>query len=827
MTSSTTGARHFTKPTPLSEKMSSSKSSADASPTSKTGNRSTEAASDAKESFSKAAREPLKSKKPDIKPGITFAGQDKLPKLPIPELNSTLEKYLAALSPLQSNREHDETKAAAREFLDGEGKQLQEKLKKYATGKSSYIEQFWYDSYLNYDNPVVLNLNPFFLLEDDPTPARDNQVTRAASLVISALCFVRAVRKEELPPDTLRGNPLCMYQYSRLFGTARVPTESGCIIGQDSEAKHMVVMCRGQFYWFDVLDDNQDLIMTEKDVAINLQSVVDDAEKTPIQEAAKSALGVLSTENRKVWSGLRDVLTRDEGSNNADCLNMVDSALFILCLDYTEPTDVSDLCGNMLCGTNEVVRGVQVGTCTNRWYDKLQIIVCKNGSAGINFEHTGVDGHTVLRFASDVYTDTILRYARTINGQAPTLWASDSPDPSKRDPESFGDVSTTPHKLDWDMIPELSIALRFAETRLADLIAQNEFRTLDFAGYGKNFMTSTGYSPDAFVQMAFQAAYYGLYGRIENTYEPAMTKAYLHGRTEAIRPVTPESIEFVKTFWADNPPQKKVDALKGATQKHTAITRESSKAQGQDRHLYALYCVWQRAVNEEGAEPTGSTGFSSNGCSSPADNSESRSLSDERPTSPNGVTDSRSPPPPLHQTPALFSDGGWERINNTILSTSNCGNPALRHFGFGPVSGDGFGIGYIIKDDAISICVSSKHRQTKRFVDSLETYFNEIRKLLKMSKREGAGPKQTRAREIDEKTTAPGRVKSRGRAIKTEGGKTDAVGAQTPITDGETEEDDGLGGCKLAISISISMSSFELLTPFQMDFLMLGCSRKH
>ena len=47
-----------------------------------------------------------------------------------------------------------------------------------------------------------------------------------------------------------------MYQYSRIFGTARVPTENGCHIGQDPTSKHMVVICRGQFYWFDVLDDN-------------------------------------------------------------------------------------------------------------------------------------------------------------------------------------------------------------------------------------------------------------------------------------------------------------------------------------------------------------------------------------------------------------------------------------------------------------------------------------------------------------------------------------------------------------------------------------------
>lgn len=49
------------------------------------------------------------------------------------------------------------------------------------------------------------------------------------------------------------------------------------------------------------------------------------------------------------------------------------------------------------------------GTCLNRWYDKtLQLIVCENGSAGVNFEHSHLDGHTVLRFASDVFTDTIL-----------------------------------------------------------------------------------------------------------------------------------------------------------------------------------------------------------------------------------------------------------------------------------------------------------------------------------------------------------------------------------------------------------------------------------
>ena len=672
-----------------------------------------------------------------------------------------------------------------------------------------------------------MNLNPFFLLEDDPTPARNNQVTRAASLVVSALEFVRAVRKEELPPDAVRGAPLDMYQYSRLFGTARVPTEAGCQIEQDPDSRHLIVMCHGQFYWFDVLDDNSDLIMTEKDIAINLQTVIDDAAQTPIQEAAKGALGVLSTENRKVWSGLRDVLTREEGSNNADCLSIIDSALFVVCLDYTEPDNAAAICQNMLCGSSEIEKGVQIGTCTNRWYDKLQIIVCKNGSAGINFEHTGVDGHTVLRFASDVYTDTILRFARTINGQAPTLWASTSPDPSKRDPESFGDVNTTPHKLEWDMVPELSIAVRFAETRLADLIEQNEFQCLDFQPYGKNFITSMGFSPDAFVQMAFQAAYYGLYGRVECTYEPAMTKGFLHGRTEAIRSVTEESVSFVQTFWADNPATQKVEALRKACQRHVNNTKDCAKGEGCDRHMYALFSLWQRMVDEDlQSVPSSSNGYSSpvDGFSeqgsvvgSPGKDSALSGDMEVRVTTRERGDSTNSRGRDNHHLPLIFADPGWDKLNTTIISTSNCGNPSLRHFGFGPVSGDGFGIGYIIKDDGISICVSSKHRQTRRFLDTLESYMLEIRRVLRITNRKatsGPGSKASRAREIDSiRPRAVNRLKSRGRMItgpELIRSQRSVAGSASPTESMAMSEDDELGGCTFPL-------------PFRTPFFFILC----
>jgi len=144
--------------------------------------------------------------------------------------------------------------------------------------------------------------------------------------------------------------------------------------------------------------------------------------------------------------------------------------------------------------------------------------------------------------------------------------------------------------------------------------------------------------------------------------------------------------------------------------------------------------------------------------------------------------------------PLLFADSGWDKLNNTIISTSNCGNPSLRHFGFGPTTGDGFGIGYIIKDEGMSICASSKHRQTKRFVDALESYLLEIRRILRLTQRRGTSPKASRAREASQ--TRPAGSRLRGRVIKaSDAGKIHDQGNMTPVDDSSAQSDDeGLGG---------------------------------
>jgi len=144
--------RTITKPSSLNESLATGvirMSGADSTaPT-----RSEASAKQSQQSFPSEVQNPLgASGDNDSKPGITFASQDKLPPLPIPELEASCKRYLAALKPLQSPKEHHDTVTAVHDFLKEDGVSLQEKLKKYASGKANYIEQFCKSAYSPFSN---------------------------------------------------------------------------------------------------------------------------------------------------------------------------------------------------------------------------------------------------------------------------------------------------------------------------------------------------------------------------------------------------------------------------------------------------------------------------------------------------------------------------------------------------------------------------------------------------------------------------------------------------------------------------------------------------
>jgi len=669
--------------------------------------------------------------------------QGNLPRLPIPPLAETIERFTKTIQPLLSTQQQrEEADRVIKNFESNEGPILQNLLEQHdASGaensennNSSYIEEFWSDAYLAPDTSVVLNLNPYFLLEEDPdSKLAKDQILRAASLTFQSLKFAASIKNETVPPDTFRGVHLCMDQFHALFGSCRIPkVGQKDVVEVDPESRHVAVLFRNQFYYFQGLwpavmdadgqgdgDGSVEIIDVEATVAVNqadiaqiLRLIVEDGSKTSVEDSSSTALGALTSLPRKSWAKAREMLVQTS-EHNSTALAILDSALFVLVLDKFVPDNVNEAASNMLhgthvmssplssiqSGTNEgnsvssgdsLAKEYQVGTCCNRWYDKLQIIVCSDGSAGVNFEHSAIDGHTALRFVSDVFAETIVTFAKSITK---SIYTSECPIPDIIDAklmrasllEKKGSkdlqLDTSPKKLVFEVTEEMRNRIFYAETSLGDALHSDDTYVLEFQNFGKNLIVNSKLSPDSVVQMSILLAYYRLYGDIVSAYEPVLTKRFLHGRTEAMRSTTFKVTELYN-IWTNriSSNEERIEALREATRYHSKLVKEASEGNGVDRHLYALQCIAEK----------------------------------------NDI-----------QVPELFKSKAWEILNHTVLSTSNCGNPAIRLFGFGPVVPDGFGIGYIIKDNGIQYSISSKHRQTRRFAKTLQQTLTEIGQMLK------------------------------------------------------------------------------------------------
>lgn len=110
--------------------------------------------------------------------------------------------------------------------------------------------------------------------------------------------------------------------------------------------------------------------------------------------------------------------------------------------------------------------------------------------------------------------------------------------------------------------------------------------------------------------MVLQLAWYKSQGKFTATYETALTRIYLHGRTETIRTLTTDSRAFVLamvnssksvcTYLIDRRCRSSLHSLlhhqaidryrllQRAIQTHVSLSREAATGRGIDRHLLGL-----------------------------------------------------------------------------------------------------------------------------------------------------------------------------------------------------------------------------------------------
>mmetsp|Transcript_27597 Transcript_27597/g.45643 ORF Transcript_27597/g.45643 Transcript_27597/m.45643 type:complete len:671 (+) Transcript_27597:117-2129(+) len=611
--------------------------------------------------------------------GPLYAIQPQMPRLPVPSIQDTLDRFLPTALPLaRTTQEAENLKEACLKFPE-QAQALQERLvaRRNEFKDSSWLQLWWNQmGYLQVRDPVVVNVSYFFSFVDDPTihatPLSTPNVQRGAAILFATAEFRKLVVTGQLPPERVgkKKTPICATAYKYLFNACRIPCLEQDVyrIYDPSRFTHSIVARKGHFFSIELVHPQTGNPLPVSQLEDQLRECIAMADSLPF---SRKKLGLLTSQNRDDCARARQALLKAGGVTMEEALEKLESGAILLNLDDEAPVSRQE------CGELFWTGGLKSGE--NRWFDKsIQIMVTNNGKAGLIAEHSMMDGMPVINFANYMTSVTYGKAKRKSIQQKEKIVAI--PNPTVHD--IFGRALAA---CDPTLLEGLESK---AWKAFQKLITDHVLHVQSFQGYGSTFIKQSGFPPDAFIQVGMQLATYRLFGEQVGTYEATQVRSFLHGRTEVTRGVSLESEAFVKRMSLrpkrdEGDPsvrQEKIALLRKATTAHAKYTSLAAKAQGVDRHLMGLSLL--------------------------AEDGES--------------------------LPDLYSDELYVRSKRWRSSTSNLSHPRFNLWGYGEVVPDGVGLAYAILPDScvFNITALKVTAYTDKLAELLEEALLEMKELV-------------------------------------------------------------------------------------------------
>ncbi|ROI15142.1 Carnitine O-palmitoyltransferase 1, liver isoform [Anabarilius grahami] len=539
---------------------------------------------------------------------LLYSYQTSLPHLPVPPIKDTLEKYLESVKPLHDAAGFQRMKRLTAEFEKSLGNRLQRYLKLKALWATNYVSDWWEEYVYLRSRSPIMVNSNYYGMDFLYVTPTANQAARAGNTITALFLYRRKVNREELNPSLDLSDVLQHWQ--------------------DSE--FVAVYHSGRYFKLWVYQAGR--LLSSREIQYQIQRILDDpSPPSPGEEK----LGALTAGNRTPWARVRkQFFSSGVNKRSLDC---IEKAAFFVTLDDQEEGMMGE---DPSVNLDRYAKSLLHGKCYDRWFDKsFSVVVYKNGKNGLNAEHSWADAPIVSHlWEFTLATDTFhLGY---------------TPDGNCR-----GEVQT-----------QVSESLAVAQA-LADDVDCHVF---PFREFGKGCIKKMKMSPDSFVQLALQLAYYRDRGTFCLTYEASMTRLFREGRTETVRSCSNESCAFVLALDVGEDREHCCKLFRKAAEKHQNLYRLAMTGSGIDRHLFCLYVVSKYLGVE--------SPFLKEVLSEPW-----RLSTSQTPVQQMELFD-------LVNHPEFISLGG----------------------GFGPVADDGYGVSYIIMgEEMINFHVSCKHSCTE------------------------------------------------------------------------------------------------------------------
>lgn len=493
-----------------------------------------------------------------------FQYQDSLPSLPVPPLQQTLQTYKDSIKPFYPQGENDPEFIKYSQIIDQfatsqDASALQTKLQGLAANERNWLSLYWDNwAYLDYRDPVSPYVSYFYSHKEFNTQVSRDQFLKSALLTEKIIQFMESIEDQSLSPELIKGHPFCMESFKWMFNNCRAPGASRDSNPAFDPKKHrfMIVISNNHIYKLQTHDSSTGKLLSFNQFYHSFKNIHADSYNAGPNE---NPIGILTAANRDVWYENFTKLTSSSPINKANFETIFQSS-FALCLDDSNPITIE-----------EKSRNCWHGNGTNRYFDKpIQIFVAKNGASGFLGEHSKMDGTPTLRM-NDWLVKQIHSYTPSAHHTAV--------------PTSTPEFSRLNFEINNEISANIKSEIKAFNKRTTDL----SIKTWQYFGLGKNDIKLFKMSPDSFVQMLIQLAYYKYQGVIRPTYEAASTRKFFKGRTETCRSASYEARRFVEDWQNTSVPvHQKLKSLRAAIKSHSTYVQQASNGNGVDRHLLGL-----------------------------------------------------------------------------------------------------------------------------------------------------------------------------------------------------------------------------------------------
>ncbi|KAG5479035.1 hypothetical protein LSCM1_02878 [Leishmania martiniquensis] len=535
--------------------------------------------------------------KPSIVPTRHF--QRSLPKLPLPPLQDTLQRYLSAAKPLCTPKQLAATSATVAAFLKGEGRRVHDELRRTdkANPHTSYISSDMFEQALKERCALPLRSHRTWLVR--PDPEKQDMLVRSAYWIWASVHFYKLFLDNQLRPEIhysldggglVKGSgyctaewfqrtaallsdyvstpfvymaslgvaqPLDMSQFDCLFNSSRVPGILQDEIKPVGFTPYVLVQYRGHQFQITVADADCVPVSIDELYA-QLRDIVDTTVAQPDIDVS-----VFSALPRTEWNGARTLLLRSVV--NGKSLQAVEESMLVLNLDADDERDVmAD--PTSPAGVMAKSPSVRAGS---RWWDKsLSVSVNSRGDIAVSAESSWGDGVAVRRYINDVYALARAAHTHALRKDAPAA-----------------------HKLrplQWH-VPEELKAVAHRVTRRAN----KDRESLDVSAGVLDIATIPTPIVEATVQLAAQLAMFRLQQQPMNCVQHTDLHCYLRGRREQFPLTTQESTAFLLSMSVSDR-CKQHAACHAALQRYRAEKNAVRRGSTTQSHLLVLRLTAER-----------------------------------------------------------------------------------------------------------------------------------------------------------------------------------------------------------------------------------------